>query len=180
MPYPLPSAPDVTMSISRETVTFVMTHLSAATVSQSEAYISTVVLYQLFGGSTCGGGNGYVRLSGVWRDLWAEFVENDRIESERVEKEKLMELKMLVFAEDDGKAAEAGYVGGGNKKKPQGQCIGGVTENSSKENKDEQISDWEKRAEGETLKEEWEQRVDSRAYIGMLVSVFRLSWTTKN
>ena len=151
-----------------------MTHLSAATISQSEAYISTVVLYQLFGGSTCGGGNGYVRLSGVWRDLWAEFIESDRIESERVEKEKLIELKMLVFAEGDGKAAEVAYVSGVGKKMPTGQSIEDVTENISKRDKAEQISDWERRADGETLKEEWERRVNSEAYIGMLVSASRL------
>lgn len=161
-----------------------MAHLSAATVLQSQAYISTVVLYQLFGGSTCGGGNGYVRISGVWRDLWAEFVENDRVgvddarvESERVDKEKLMELKNLVFGEDYGKAAEAGYASGGNKIEL--QSIGEIGEDLSKGDRAEHIIDWERRAWGETLKQEWGRKANSEAYIGMLVSAFRLPWLTK-
>ena len=47
MPYPLPSTAGVTMSIPREIVTFIMTQLSAETVSQSEAYISDNRTYHI-------------------------------------------------------------------------------------------------------------------------------------
>jgi len=169
-PYLLTSAEDVTMRINRETVIFSMTKLSAPSSAQSEAYISTVVLYQLYGGSTCAGGNGYMRLQGVWRDLWAEFAERDKAEEERAERQVLEKLRKMVLSEDGERSGDMGAKELRKKRKTKENGEGGVEgEAEQVEGEGRPLADWEKRAVGENLREGWEERVNSRPFRDMLV-----------
>ncbi|KAF8425898.1 hypothetical protein EV426DRAFT_594191 [Tirmania nivea] len=167
-PCPLTSAEDVMMRIDEETVTFSMTKLSAPSSAQSEAYISTVVLYQLYGGSTCAGGKGYIRLQGVWTDLWAEFAERDKAEEERAEREILGKLRKMVLSEGGEKRrVSAKELRKKRKTKENGE--GGVEDKGEQvEGERNPLADWEKKAVGEDLREEWEERVNSRPYRDML------------
>lgn len=147
-----------------------MTSLSVPTPAQAEAYVSTVVLYQLYGGKTCSGGNGYVRLQGVWKDLWAEFAERDRMGENRAEREILDRLRQRIFDTTDQAEKEIFRAKDSKKKKKSKEGNeemavdneGGVVEERA-------LADWEKRAAGEDLREEWEERVKTQAYSEMLV-----------
>jgi len=177
-PYPLTYAKGVMMTIDRETVTFNMRELSAPNSAQSEAYISTVVLYQLYGGSTCAGGNGYMRLQGVWRDLWAEFARQGKDEEERAEREVLGKLQKLVLSEDGGKKGEVTAKELGKKRKTKEHGGGGAEdEDEQVEGEGKPLADWEKRAVGEGLREEWEERVKSGSYQNMLVRNLLALWS---
>ncbi|KAF8445365.1 P-loop containing nucleoside triphosphate hydrolase protein [Terfezia claveryi] len=166
-PYQLTSTQDVTLRIDRETVIFSMTKLSAPSSAQSEAYISTVVLYQLYGGSTSAGGKGNLMLQGVWKDLYAEFAEGDKAEEERTERDVLEKLHKIVLSEDIENWGDMGAKGLSKKGKTKKDGEKGVgAEGEPVEGKP--LADREKRAVGKNLREEWEERVNSGPFRNML------------
>ncbi|RPB23245.1 hypothetical protein L211DRAFT_280186 [Terfezia boudieri ATCC MYA-4762] len=168
-PYQLTSTQDVMLRIDRETVIFSMTKLSAPTSAQSEAYISTVVLYQLYGGSTCAGGKGYLRLQGVWKDLWAEFAERDKAEEERAERDVLEKLHKIVLSEDIENKGDMGAKELRKTRKTKENGEDGVgAQGELVEGEGKPLADQEKRAVGKNLREEWEERLNSGPFRDML------------
>ncbi|KAF8473407.1 P-loop containing nucleoside triphosphate hydrolase protein [Kalaharituber pfeilii] len=164
----LPAAPDIAVTVVQSpnpSITFEMVTISATTPSQSQAYISTFALYNLNGGSTTRGGKGYGRLQGVWRDVWTEFVDNDNQEDKRLDKELLQRLKGLVLSESVEQGTELSATVEAKKRTKQFNGEGG--ENGGGANGEKQ-TDWENRAEGESLKEEWEAKCSTEAYQHML------------
>ena len=157
------------MTVSRETTTFEMIGLSAATPMQSEAYISTVVLYQLYGGIITSGGKGYVRLQGTWKDIWTEFVEKDKQLSEKQDMEELLRMKRLVLSDAQKDTAEPTQVDSEMKKRMGDNSGWQVISDVQEGGNADPLPDWEKRVEGETLREEWEMRCISSPYLNMLV-----------
>ena len=68
-----------------------MASISTPTVQQSEAYVSTVALFLLFGEEKT-----YLRLPSVWRDLWAEMSALKKHQTDAVDLEVLREIRSLV------------------------------------------------------------------------------------
>lgn len=70
-----------------------MASLATPTTDQAEGCIATHALYQLCGKRE---ERVYVRLPTIWRALWSELVEEDRLKSELREREALRGLRKLL------------------------------------------------------------------------------------
>lgn len=61
-------SPSISFHATRDAVKIQMVSISTPDVQQSEAYVSTVALFLIFGEEKV-----YLRLPPIWRDLWAEM-----------------------------------------------------------------------------------------------------------
>lgn len=82
---------------------FTMKTISTPDAAQSEAYISTVALFQTFS-TSAKEEKVYLRLAPAWRDLWVEFAEDCKMQVEAADRANVSMLRDLVreqIVEDD-------------------------------------------------------------------------------
>lgn len=82
---------------------FIMKTISTPDTAQSEAYVSTVALFQIFS-TSAKEDKVYLRLSPAWRDLWFDLSEQRKVQAEVADRTNVRILRDIVrnqMTEDD-------------------------------------------------------------------------------
>lgn len=152
---PKEEQPDVIIHLPQDNITvFEMKKLAAATRDQADGFIVTYALHKLFSKKE----NLSIRLPTVWRNVWAELVEDD---NDRSGKEDVKELKHL---EELLKVDAASSSRSAVKKAP---VLPDGAESSSAEGTEPSRKQKAFYREGDAIKEEWLARRSSPAFLYM-------------
>ncbi|KAJ5151042.1 uncharacterized protein N7482_010294 [Penicillium canariense] len=93
---PFPLVVDLVTHKSNAFATFVsMDALVTPNQQQAEGYVSTLALFILFPQNSKEG-KAYLRIPGVWRDLWTEFSNLKKTQEDEIDKGTIKDLKRLV------------------------------------------------------------------------------------
>jgi ATP-dependent RNA helicase DHX29 len=148
--------PDIVVSLPTEEVTvFEMKKLAAATPDQADGFIITYALHKLFAKKE---EKLYLRLPTVWRNVWAELVEaeKNRVQAEDVKVlEKLQEILKMESQPEDVSTS----------KTLTATPIINAEPTDAAEKK--QKAAYEKYMESEDIKEAWQRRRNSPAFLEM-------------
>ncbi|KAA8895162.1 P-loop containing nucleoside triphosphate hydrolase protein [Sphaerosporella brunnea] len=148
--------PDVLVSRPQEEVTvFEMKKLAAATADQADGFIVTYALHKLFAKKE---EKLYLRLPTVWRNVWAELVEEDKNRSEAEEVKALEKLQELLKVESPLAEETAS-----KQAIPTPQIDGEQADAPERKYK----AAYEQYMESEDIKEGWERRRNSPAFLQM-------------
>lgn len=133
-----------------------MASLATPTKDQAEGYIATYALYQLCGKK---GEKVYVRLPTIWRGLWAELAEEDRLKSGLQEREVLRGLRKLL-----GIGGDRNDVSGENQIEKKNR----TAKDGDGEAKDVPQLMLRNANETEAIKEGWQYKINTPGYLHML------------
>jgi len=151
--------PDVIVRVHEENKTvFEMKKLAVATQDQADGFIVTYALHKLFAKKE---EKLYVRLPTVWRNVWADLVEEEKNRSEKLEVKVLGNLRELLKV--DPSAASASTENTTSSSPLTTELVDG----DSSEQRRKQKASYEQYLEGEDIKEEWQRRRLSPAFLDM-------------
>jgi len=149
--------PDVIVTLPEDNVTvFEMKKLAVASHDQADGFIVTFALHRLFAKKE---EKLYLRLPTVWRNVWAELVEEDKNRSEAEEVKVLEGLKELLKVDTQETVVPR------EKSTKASPIDGQVSEEEASERK--QKASYEKYMESEDIKEAWQRRRASSAFLKM-------------
>ncbi|CCX31615.1 P-loop containing nucleoside triphosphate hydrolase protein [Pyronema domesticum] len=151
--------PDVVCMLPEENKTvFEMKKLAAATHDQADGFIATYALHKLFAKKE---DKLYLRLPTVWRNVWGELVADEK---GRVEKE---EVKLLEGLRELLKVDPATAVATTPKTASPPTSDAEGTEEADGEQRKKPKASYEQYLEGEDIKEAWQLRRSSPAFLTM-------------
>lgn len=137
-----------------------MASLGTPTKDQAEGYIATYALYQLCHKKE---EKVYIRLPTIWRVLWSELVEEDRLRSELQEREVLRGLRKLLGIGGDRNETNDGNQAERKKRVAKGDV--GAGEDDGKDVP--QLVSTNAR-ESRVIMEGWQCKINTPSYLQML------------
>lgn len=160
-PTPPPEQPPVVVTTpSLLSTVFAMTSFATQTKDQAEGYIATYVLYQLCSKKE---EKVYVRLPTIWRGLWSELLEEDRLRSEYQEREVLRGLKKLL-----GTGGDRNEINEGNQIEKKKRIMGGDLDEGNGETHSVAQLVSTNGHESAAIKESWQHKISTPEYLHML------------
>ena len=163
--YSLP-VEDVTIKSNAYTTFASMDTIATATSQQAEGYISTLVLFLIFAQNTKEG-KAYMRLPGVWRDLYTEFSNVKKAQEEEADKDMLRGLKGMIEANT---SSEDDVVLSGNfKKRKEAAAAAAATATATATNKGESPKRPPRGSSPEVFKKIWADKSSTASYQHMVL-----------
>jgi ATP-dependent RNA helicase DHX29 len=153
--------PVIVNSPSLLSTAFSMNSFGTPTKEQAEGYIATYALFQLCGKKE---EKIYLRLPTLWRALWAELVEEARLETERKEREILRRLQALLDIGSNEYVVEELNTAEKKKKRVTKDDL----DKSSEEVQDVNPSKLERSYQTDMIRESWEYKKNTPEYLHML------------
>ena len=139
-----------------------MVTVSAPDPKQSEAYISTVALFLIFGSSSKED-KVFLRLPATWRDLWTELAESKKEKADELDRETIRIFRDMVRDKRDQELEDGVLIQGAFRNR--GSTRAADTSDESGPDKSSKSS-----LASEAYRRIWMEKSNSPSYQSMLVS----------
>jgi ATP-dependent RNA helicase DHX29 len=146
--------------------TFRMTSIATPDSKQSEAYIATVSLFQIFG-SSGKEEKVFMRLPSAWRDLWDEFADARKNEIDAADRLAIKGLRALVRQRQDQELEDGVILQGAFRSRA-------AAARSAQDSGDDFISEHSNHhpVDPDHYRRIWNEKISSPRYQAMLVSIW--------
>jgi ATP-dependent RNA helicase DHX29 len=160
--------PEVEITTDPAQFTFRMAKIATPDPKQSEAYIATYALFQIFG-SSAKEEKVFLKLPPVWRELWSELAETRKNALDSKDRSAVKELRDLVRKRQDQELEDGVIL--------QGAFRGRGSARQLAENGEDSSQDRSKQVLGgpEYYQKLWYDKASSPRFQAMLVSVWMLA-----
>ena len=154
--------PEIDYLSSPKVQSFAMVTVSAPDPKQSEAYISTVALFLIFGSSSKED-KVFLRLPATWRDLWTELAESKKEKADELDRETIRIFRDMVRDKRDQELEDGVLIQGAFRNR--GSTRAADTSDESGPDKSSKSS-----LASEAYRRIWTEKSNSPSYQSMLVS----------
>ena len=153
--------PDIDYLSSPKVQSFAMITVSAPESKQSEAYISTVALFLIFGSSSKED-KVFLRLPATWRDLWTELAESRKEQADEIDRETIRIFRDMVREKKDQELEDGVLIQGAFRNRGSTRAADTSDESGPDKSSKSNIA-------SDAYRKIWLEKSNSPSYLAMLV-----------